>query len=79
MNSAWKSSYEFQFRLILMSNYDHFWNIFKDFSHLPLSLLLLILFLILLLPRFVGYTCRRVVSTTMAPKMARMIIIVVKN
>lgn len=28
-NSVWKSSYEFQFLLIFMSNYDHFWKIFR--------------------------------------------------
>jgi len=28
----WKSFYEFQFLLILMSNYDHIWNIIQMFS-----------------------------------------------
>lgn len=67
-NSVWKSSYEFQFLLIFMSNYPLLGDI-QIVSSSPASFV-----------RFVGYTCRRFFPlhcfTWMAPKMARLIIVV---
>lgn len=68
LNSVWKSSYEFQFLLILMSNYDHFWNniqIFSFFSQLGLWVI-----------RAADVCIFVFFAFLMAPKMARLIIIV---